>query len=141
MCFIPMGLLLSLIAFVVVFKLEFLPTNVILYEHKTMYNDWQASPYIDIVIEPHDFGCPDDYEVLFSRPWNGTYDLCVTDEKNNDYRILSESDTSCTEGRLLKGMPAQNLTNINGMIVCAKRGGPNFKETNHVFIEYKRELD
>ena len=132
MLFIPMGLLLSLIAFIVFFKLEFLPTNIILYEHKTMYHDWQTSPYVDIVIEPHNFGCPDDYEVLFSRPWNGTYDLCVIDEDNNDYRILSENDASCTEGTLLKGMPAQNLTNINGMIVCAKRGGPNFSDTNRV---------
>ena len=41
-CSISTGLFLSLIAFVVVFKLEFLPTNVILYEHKTMYNDWQT---------------------------------------------------------------------------------------------------
>lgn len=34
------GLILSLCAFILVFTLEFLPTNVILYEHFTMFKDW-----------------------------------------------------------------------------------------------------
>ena len=39
---VPCGFILSLIAFILVFTLDFLPTNVILYEHKTMYEDWNS---------------------------------------------------------------------------------------------------
>ena len=45
--------------------IEILPTNVYLYEHKQLYDDWNTQYYVDIIIESTDNGCPLDYEPLF----------------------------------------------------------------------------
>ena len=89
----PIGLFLSISAFILVFTLDFLPTNVILQEHLTMYNDWKAQPYIDILLEKHELGCPSEYEALFWRPWNGTQNICKTYKGN--YSVLNDRDSSC----------------------------------------------
>ena len=46
-------------------------------EHKQLLDDWTTRPYVDIMVTKSVDGCPEDYEPLFYRNWNGTYDVCI----------------------------------------------------------------
>ena len=53
-------------------RLDRLPTELYLSEHKQLLDDWTTRPYVDIVIRDDAEGCPTDYEPFFYRVWNGT---------------------------------------------------------------------
>ena len=76
-CFLISGLILTIGGIVPSIFPTSEPTNVILYEHKQLYDDWTSQPFVDIVLEYKTVGCPDGYEHIFHRPWNGTHDVCV----------------------------------------------------------------
>ena len=73
---LSVGLVLATAAFCSSWLIKMLPTNVYLYEHRQLFDDWRSLPLIDVVIRDGEQGCPAEYEPLFSRTWNGTYDLC-----------------------------------------------------------------
>ena len=75
-----------------------LETNVILYEHRQLYDDWTSRPFVDIRLENANAGCPGDYEPIFYRVWNGTYDLCLGPSSLNlQIKVLQEghSESEC----------------------------------------------
>ena len=65
-----------------VFPSSIIETNVILYEHRQLYDDWTSKPYVDIVLKNSQIGCPFEYEPIFHRTWNGTHDICL--KKSSD---------------------------------------------------------
>ena len=52
------------------------PTNLYLQEHKQMFEDFTSYPFIDMLLIEQEQGCPEDYEAIFNRVWNGTTDVC-----------------------------------------------------------------
>ena len=79
------------------------------------------------MLEDAALGCPENYENLISRVWNGTHDICL-EKKANDLDINvrvdgSEGTGEACQGIVEPGRPAINMTTIGGMIICAKRGG------------------
>ena len=110
-----------------------MPTNVYLYEHRQLYDDWTVQPFVDIILEPQNIGCPSDYEALFHKVWNGTYEVCVEkfekSESNIGYNFIT--GTEC-DGNVRPGLAPVNMTSIDGMVACGKRGGPNFVDTVRV---------
>ena len=99
-------------------------TFLYLQEHKQLVDDWTSRPYIDITIENESDGCPIDYEPLFYRHWNGTYDVC----DGVDGLSVYDRSEGCN-GAIIDAIPPVNMTAITGMRACAKRGGPNFLDT------------
>lgn len=93
---VPVGLVLSITSLISCLMIEILPTNVYLYEHKQLYDDWNTQYYVDIIIESTDNGCPLDYEPLFQRQWNGTHDYCQDRQGNID--VIEDSSQDCQEG-------------------------------------------
>ena len=59
------GTVLALTCFILSFTLEFLPTNVLLQDHKELLDEWSSLPYIDIRLEKESDGCPRHYEILY----------------------------------------------------------------------------
>lgn len=113
--------------------LKSMPTQLFLHEHQTLINDWTTQPFVDITLEDSKNGCPEGYEPLFHRMWNGTYDICEVPRGENHMEIIvikdaDRTDTLCKDGTVKKGSPPQNLTSITGLIACALRGGPTFTE-------------
>ena len=80
-------------------------------------------PFIDITISSLD-SCPESYEPLFSKVWNGTHDGCFQRDGSN----CSAAERTTTKAG--SGIPAMNMTKISptGQIACGKRGGSNFLE-------------
>jgi len=78
------ALVLSFALFVISQAMTGLPTFLYLYEHKQLIDDWTTQPYVDIVVVESVQGCPDGYEALFYRNWNGTHELCVEHEQDHD---------------------------------------------------------
>ena len=58
-------------------EMKGVPTFLYLQEHKQLVSDWTTQPYVDVVVLDSSQECPEDYEYLFFRPWNGTHTLCV----------------------------------------------------------------
>ena len=54
------------------------PTELYLYEHKQLVEDWEALPFIDIKISS-DENCPEGFEPLFNKVWNGTRSVCKSE--------------------------------------------------------------
>lgn len=110
-----------------------LPTYLYLHEHKQLVDDWTSRPFVDVVIESADNGCSLDYEPLFNRIWNGTAEVC----QEGDYRIgiydvrELEKDQPC-DGDIIAPIKPMNMTADGGIVICGKRGGPNFIETVRV---------
>lgn len=83
------GLVLSISSLIPAIFPRSMETNVILYEHRQLFDDWTSQPFVDIVLENSVQGCPLDYEPLFHRAWNGTYDICLDSyNSNNDFNEL-----------------------------------------------------
>ena len=99
-------------------------TFIYLEEHKQLVDDWMSRPYIDITIKKGSDGCPIDYEALFYRRWNGTYDVCDSVDGLKVY----DRNEGCN-GSIIDAIPPVNMTSITDMVACAKRGGPNFLDT------------
>ena len=76
------GTVLALTCFLLSFTFEFLPTNLLLQDHKELHEEWKRQAYVDITLEKESDGCPQHYEILYQRPWNGTYDLCFQNSDN-----------------------------------------------------------
>jgi len=53
------------------------PEAIYLAEHKQLVEDWTTRPYVDIQLIDATLGCPNDYEPLFGRMWNGTNTVCA----------------------------------------------------------------
>ena len=51
----------------------------ILQEHKVLIQDWTTQPFVDVLISHVAVGCPDQYEPLFDRMWNGTNPMCFSE--------------------------------------------------------------
>ena len=77
-----------------------------------------------------------DYEPLYYRVWNGTYDLCLTELDSSLYSlvVMQNEDVTCTaEGsEMIEGIPAINMTSVSGVVACGKRGGTSFLDTVRV---------
>ena len=56
-------------------------------------------------------GCPQDFEPIFYRVWNGTKDFC------------SDGEVESCNGEMVKGIPPINMTSFSGKVACGKRGG------------------
>ena len=65
-------------------------------------------------------GCPQDFEPIFYRVWNGTKDFC------------SDGEVESCNGEMVKGIPPINMTSFSGKVACGKRGGPSFINSRRV---------
>lgn len=88
-------------------------------------DDWTTRPFVDIILtKVDDGGCPLDYEPMFYREWEGTYDVC----DGIDGLSVYDAKAGC-DGTVIDSIPPVNMTAMTGLIACGKRGGPNFLET------------
>ena len=74
-------------------------------------------------------GCPEDYEAIFHRMWNGTNPFCMTkttSQKSGAIRLVEKTEDEECYGELIDSIAPINMTVISGKITCAKRGGPTF---------------
>ena len=96
-----------------------------------MYDDWTNQPFVDIVLERSDLGCPNGFEPLFHRMWNGTHDICL--DGTNLVKVSEGDEKACKSGLTHKpGQQPINITSIGGMTACGKRGGPALIQTMRV---------
>lgn len=109
-------------------------TNLIMYDYRQLYEDWKTQPFIDIVLEDKDQGCPSDYEPIFKRAWNGTHDLCLASLGKNAYNIdvLIDNEVKSCDFTFIEAIPPILMTSMSGMIACGKRGGPTYLDTVRV---------
>ena len=85
------------------------PADNYLAEHKQLVEDWTTQPYIDIKLVDHSLGCPNDYEPLLSRKWNGTYDVCVEDSSLKKHE--NSGDAVC-RGKTILGISPVEMTSV-----------------------------
>ena len=90
-------LLLVICNFGFALMLKSMPTQLFLHEHKQLMDDWMTQPFVDIVLESEAAGCPQGYEPLLHRVWNGTYDICEKQQTRGSpvshVVLKSENDT------------------------------------------------
>ena len=127
-CSLGCGLLLVVLGLILSFLPTSVETNVLLYEHRQLYDDWTSRPYTDVIIVDSVNGCPLEYEPLFHRMWNGTNEFCVSTTSENSLKLVSIREGSLCDGEVADFIPPINMTTISGKISCAKRGGPTFIE-------------
>ena len=77
LCTLIIALVLSIVTLMIAAGSVGIPSFLYLQEHKQLIDDWTTQPYVDIVVRLESEGCPEDYEALIFRPWNGTHELCV----------------------------------------------------------------
>ena len=115
-----------------------LPTFLYLHEHRQLVDDWTTLPFVDVRLEVSQEGngqlqCGEGYEPVFGRVWNGTYEVCQTGNArlgNYDIKRLFAKD-DC-DGDIFDEIPPINMTSEQNALVCGKRGGKNFLETQRV---------
>ena len=97
--FVSLGTLcMTICATIAVFSISAgllsMPTYLYLFEHKQLVADWSTRPFVDIRLENYEEsgGCALDYEPVFSRMWNGTYELCVEDLNVRVFDVENEED-------------------------------------------------
>lgn len=93
-----------------------MPTSLYLQEHKRLVEDWQALPFVALELVAEDQACSSGFEPMVSRTWPGTHEHCETMKLS-----------SCQ-----KGIGPRNMTVIDGLIICGKRGGKSFIEQTRV---------
>ena len=75
-----------------------------------------------------DDGCPNDYEALIHRVWNGTKEFCFGAASDSELKLTEYKSDSVCDGEIIEPIPPMNMTVISGRLACAKRGGPTFVE-------------
>lgn len=80
LCTLFIAMALSCITLIVALSSEGVPSFLYLQEHKQLIEDWTTQPFVDIVVNTAEEGCPIDYEPLIYRVWNGTHELCIEPE-------------------------------------------------------------
>lgn len=143
LCCLMVGLICAIAALIVAVYPSTVETNVVLYEHRQLYDDWLVQPFIDVILHDARYKeCPDNYEPIIYRAWNGTHDVCFQESSgsnNLNIKVLAaksgqevENSQKTCSGTLKVGLEAINMTNIGGMLVCGKRDGQNFLESIRV---------
>ena len=122
-----MGLVVALSTLVTTTLPTSFPTEIILYEHRQLYDDWTSQPFVDVILEEEN--CPSGYEPLFHRMWNGTHDVCFGGD--GEISVLRGKESGC-EGEVVQGHQPINMTSISGMTACGRRGGPPLIHTIRV---------
>lgn len=138
------AILLCIIVYRTTLPLKDFSSQKYLWEHKVLVEDWSTQPYVDIkIVEAkvnsvtgfEENSCPEEYEIVISRDWQGTKDLCLnetgfpTEFANFPDKIDSETNFEdvCPEGHTFKeGIYPRKLPIINNKVVCGKRGGKPF---------------
>ena len=90
-CLLFVNFLLSFIILAQVRNIDGLPIDLYLAEHKQLFDDWQAKPFVDITLVKAREGddpskelvCPEDYEPLISKTWPGTEEICIGGNKES----------------------------------------------------------
>ena len=101
-CSLGCGLLLVVFGLILSFLPASVETNVLLYEHQQLFDDWTTKPFTDIVVVDADIGCPNDYEPLFYKVWNGTKEFCSNITPNNEMSLAEMVDGSTCDGEIIE---------------------------------------
>ena len=129
------ALVLCILNLLVSRDLSPMPTELYLQGHKQLVDDWQSLPFVDIGLTNAKEGCPAGYEPMISREWPGTYDTCETESSGS--QVLEQGGEECQYSHKVGGLPAKQMTELNGMVLCGKRGGSSFINQTRV-RPYKR---
>lgn len=101
-CSLGCGLLLVVFGLILSFLPANVETNVLLYEHRQLFDDWTTQPFTDILVVDANFGCPDEYEPLFYKVWNGTKEFCFSMAPNNVMKLVETVEDQVCDGEIIE---------------------------------------
>ena len=98
---------------------------------RKLYNDWSQQPFVDIYVVKSDHCNKKEDVELFYREWKGTRDYCLADVGKMENWSLDRESTICP-GSKVEARAAVNMTSINGLIICGRKGGENYLQAARV---------